>query len=472
MPTPTIRSALEAYERAHADLFGQCAGNPIRNFRNQQVDMTSFNEAHRVAQEALREPERQSAFPTGWADPHWGREQPAAKPVPYTDTATPSNEDVICPACSHQFRAIPVQVQQLLLAAGYEPPFLGEPGAPAAHQCLPSGWSVERGTGVIIVNGPGTRTAMYDSTNQTIEGNTLRRLCQDALAHQPAQFEARGDGTTLESLREQHRKEVEAQLLKTPEFSTPPPGWRSVYETRYQAWAAEPSAAERAAAKAGTSCPCVPAGDGTDASCPDANGRPLCAQPAPVGTSERTDAALGLVKLPDIRVEADVALYLKSQAHNRGVIVQAHVRDLLSAVHQSNAPARPAEPDLSELDPYTVQPPFEPAAGPEPSPPSDQHSRRVSDEVLAERLRQVSEEDYRPEHDDEPDHAGQLERAAASYAISNVPGAPPRSRELWPWDWDEFKPTTHRRNLVRAAALLLAAIERCDRHAEQAQRGA
>lgn len=36
----------------------------------------------------------------------------------------PNNEHVICPGCAHQFRAIPVQVQQLLLSAGHEPPFL------------------------------------------------------------------------------------------------------------------------------------------------------------------------------------------------------------------------------------------------------------------------------------------------------------------------------------------------------------
>ena len=36
----------------------------------------------------------------------------------------PNNTEVICPNCTHQFRAIPVQVQQLLLAHGVEPPFL------------------------------------------------------------------------------------------------------------------------------------------------------------------------------------------------------------------------------------------------------------------------------------------------------------------------------------------------------------
>lgn len=35
----------------------------------------------------------------------------------------PNNEHIICPKCAQQFRAIPVQVQQLLLKAGLKPPF-------------------------------------------------------------------------------------------------------------------------------------------------------------------------------------------------------------------------------------------------------------------------------------------------------------------------------------------------------------
>lgn len=42
------------------------------------------------------------------------------------------DEQVICPKCAHQFRAISVQVQDLLLAAGYKPPFMqSELGATA-----------------------------------------------------------------------------------------------------------------------------------------------------------------------------------------------------------------------------------------------------------------------------------------------------------------------------------------------------
>lgn len=45
------------------------------------------------------------------------------KPVGLVPLKQPNAQEVICPNCSHQFRAIPVQVQDLLKAAGYEPPF-------------------------------------------------------------------------------------------------------------------------------------------------------------------------------------------------------------------------------------------------------------------------------------------------------------------------------------------------------------
>jgi hypothetical protein len=43
--------------------------------------------------------------------------------------ASPNNAEVICPKCCHQFRAIPVDVQRLMLDAGFEPPFTEAPGA-------------------------------------------------------------------------------------------------------------------------------------------------------------------------------------------------------------------------------------------------------------------------------------------------------------------------------------------------------
>lgn len=46
---------------------------------------------------------------------------PPAAPAPAQ--GEPNNDEVICPNCVHQFRAIPANVQKMLLDAGYEPPF-------------------------------------------------------------------------------------------------------------------------------------------------------------------------------------------------------------------------------------------------------------------------------------------------------------------------------------------------------------
>lgn len=88
-------------------------------------------------------------------------------------------------------------------------------------------------------------------------------------------------------------------------------------------------------------------------------------------------------------------------------------------------------------------------------------------DVAAERLRQQQEEGWTPEHDDQHRH-GELARAAASYAVSNrETDASDRSTvpTLWPWSYEWWKPKGRRRNLVRAAALLIAEIERLDRAA-------
>lgn len=88
-------------------------------------------------------------------------------------------------------------------------------------------------------------------------------------------------------------------------------------------------------------------------------------------------------------------------------------------------------------------------------------------DIAAERQRQKDDEGWTEAHDDNYRH-GELERAAACYAVHEVVGATPlpsRSfiRSLWPWDTSWWKPTTTRRNLVKAAALIVAAIERLDR---------
>lgn len=96
-------------------------------------------------------------------------------------------------------------------------------------------------------------------------------------------------------------------------------------------------------------------------------------------------------------------------------------------------------------------------------------------DVLAERRRQVEVEGWTPEHDDTHSD-GDLATAAGCYAL--VAGFPESTRPLWtrrnrdgeltpwpnwPWDPSWWKPKSRRYDLIRAAALIVAEIERLDR---------
>ncbi|HDS8134788.1 TPA: hypothetical protein QH681_001145 [Klebsiella pneumoniae subsp. pneumoniae] len=79
-------------------------------------------------------------------------------------------------------------------------------------------------------------------------------------------------------------------------------------------------------------------------------------------------------------------------------------------------------------------------------------------DVIAERQRQQSVKGFLAERDDTYT-GGELAGAAISYIV------PFDAMTYWPADWhdDSFKPTNERRNLVKAAALIIAEIERIDR---------
>lgn len=84
-------------------------------------------------------------------------------------------------------------------------------------------------------------------------------------------------------------------------------------------------------------------------------------------------------------------------------------------------------------------------------------------DVLAERRRQVEKEGWTPASDDKYT-ANELAQAAAAYLITNDPRMQPGwIPGNWPWSVEWWKPTTPRRNLVKAGALILAEIERLDR---------
>lgn len=84
-------------------------------------------------------------------------------------------------------------------------------------------------------------------------------------------------------------------------------------------------------------------------------------------------------------------------------------------------------------------------------------------DVLAERQRQISVEGWTSDHDDQHSRF-EMAQAAMSYAMCVAIG-PTNAAIWWPWGVEWFKPSAPRRNLVKAAALILAEIERLDRAA-------
>jgi len=92
--------------------------------------------------------------------------------------------------------------------------------------------------------------------------------------------------------------------------------------------------------------------------------------------------------------------------------------------------------------------------------------RGILEEIERERNDQVSVNDWSYEHDDQLTE-GQLALAAAGYCqASTNPTLFYRKDGLlpihWPTGWI-FNPTTPRRDLIKAAALVVAEIERLDR---------
>jgi hypothetical protein len=86
-------------------------------------------------------------------------------------------------------------------------------------------------------------------------------------------------------------------------------------------------------------------------------------------------------------------------------------------------------------------------------------------DVTAERTRQISQEGFDTSHDDLYVDS-ELSAAAMCYLLHESGWerkvlSPPTM--IWPWAIKWWKPTNRRRNLVKAAALILAEIDRLDR---------
>jgi len=117
-----------------------------------------------------------------------------------------------------------------------------------------------------------------------------------------------------------------------------------------------------------------------------------------------------------------------------------------------------------------------------------QATARVIDEIASERARQITKEGYALDHDDEHDD-GSLALAAACYASpvllyrEDVRANSRQYNDPWPWA-ERFdkrpghgnqvvankhaKPGLRRNLLIKAAALIVAEIERLDRATRRA----
>ena len=107
----------------------------------------------------------------------------------------------------------------------------------------------------------------------------------------------------------------------------------------------------------------------------------------------------------------------------------------------------------------------------QPAPP-EKHMQGLAD-AIAERVRQIDAEGWTTEHDDSHAHS-EMARAAAAYCLGQ-PELTGRVQDgkrflpwrsmIWPWSKEWWKPKTRREDLIRAAALIIAEIERLDRAA-------
>lgn len=104
---------------------------------------------------------------------------------------------------------------------------------------------------------------------------------------------------------------------------------------------------------------------------------------------------------------------------------------------------------------------------------------RAIHDIEAEVRRQRTDEGWTEEHDDAHEF-GELSQAGACYALhaslqawrmhdADIPYADENTPEYWPVEWesDAWKPKNPRKDLVRAAALIVAEIERLDRAEER-----
>ena len=93
----------------------------------------------------------------------------------------------------------------------------------------------------------------------------------------------------------------------------------------------------------------------------------------------------------------------------------------------------------------------------------------VLDEIQKEREAQIAK-GFDASHDDNH-RLGDLSDAACCYAERAGQSDGRRAADSeplmgWPWDYDSWKPSTRRNELIKAAALIVAEIEALDRRSK------
>ena len=153
----------------------------------------------------------------------------------------------------------------------------------------------------------------------------------------------------------------------------------------------------------------------------------------------------------------------------------------LKAVESTASPADEADGDFDARIPYEAWATFvdaraallhdvkqSPVAAPQAQADARDALTPAALDVLAERSRQISAEGWTHERDDEY-RGEELALGAAWYATPTFTrnALDANDMSLWPVSWADswFKPGDRRRELTKAGALVLAAIERIDRAA-------
>lgn len=163
---------------------------------------------------------------------------------------------------------------------------------------------------------------------------------------------------------------------------------------------------------------------------------------APDGTAEQLEQSVTIELLPPIGDSAAGLYASHAEYPEEGAVL--------------------LEGTVVEVSPSAVAPP---ASSEEQMPDDQSPSARAATYVLGERIRQVHGEGYTASSDDElTDY--QLPRAAVCYAMAASGVARHKIAVLWPFAAAMKVAETRRGNLIKAAALILAELERIERDDE------